>query len=396
MKKLFCFLALMPLCLISCGGDDGGEPDSGKTSETTKVDIVSVWKESTNNKESVVSFAKDGTYKIEAWGAQGGEFASTGQYAGKGGYASGFISYTEDEFNKLKSSADNHLYLYVGEKGKNISTNPSLGGWNGGGPSGNYSTQTVNAGGGGGATDIRLEPCGNTDDWDDEDSLHSRIMVAGGGGGSGNFTGYTITGGAGGGLVGGSGTSGSSTYAAISGGTQTVGGINNTFGANSRGQFGYAVQSSVSTSYGGGGGGGYYGGAEGFGTGGSGGSGYVSGHEGCSDYTDNNKVIKFSNTKLYDGESGLVRSPIGNDYMTGNSGDGYAKITYMGNGDVKVNDITCVAYLTKDTPIDFEHITFLTADCNDAKNNSLFAFDQNLTDQDYNVITLAAVYSFER
>lgn len=64
MKKLFCFLALMPLCLISCGGDDGGEPDSGKTSETTKVDIVSVWKESTNNKESVVSFAKDGTYKM--------------------------------------------------------------------------------------------------------------------------------------------------------------------------------------------------------------------------------------------------------------------------------------------------------------------------------------------
>ena len=56
---------------------------------------------------------KDGTYKIEAWGAQGGEFASTGQYAGKGGYASGFISYTEDEFNSLKNSADNHLYLYV-------------------------------------------------------------------------------------------------------------------------------------------------------------------------------------------------------------------------------------------------------------------------------------------
>ena len=80
--------------------------------------------------------------------------------------------------------------------------------------------------------------------------------------------------------------------------------------------------------------------------------------------------------------------------MTGNSGDGYAKITYYGNGDVKVTNITCMAYLTKGTPINLNNISFLTSNCNEAKKNSSFAFEAS--EEEYNVITLAAVYSFER
>ena len=330
----------------------------------------------------------NGKYKIEAWGAQGGGGA------GKGGYTSGYINLENDEV----------LYVYVGGEGGANNTFKNDGGWNGGGVSGFW--EGVYSYGGGGSTDIRLT---NATSWNDTISLRNRIMVAAGGGGGFSNSTYSQKPGVGGGLVGGTGTGNYPHGESSGGGTQTGPGSANS--PNLVGSFGYASNIFVN-SWGGGGGGGYWGGSTGFGRPGGGGSSFVSGYDegavainedgsqkdcttdpNCSHHYSG-KV--FENPKIYDGGSGFVRSPVSTDYMTGNSGDGYAKITYMGNGDVKVNDITCVAYLTKDTPIDFEHITFLTADCNDAKNNSLFAFDQNLTDQDYNVITLAAVYSFER
>lgn len=118
---------------------------------------------------------KAGWYRIQAWGADGGE-ARTGIAGGKGGYASGDI-YIDD----------NHLqypfYVYVGGAGEdklgsiNVYT-PGYGGWNGGGyggESGNYA-----GAGGGGATSISL--VGGA--WNDIAVLANRILVAGGGGGA--------------------------------------------------------------------------------------------------------------------------------------------------------------------------------------------------------------------
>lgn len=89
-----------------------------------------------------------GYYKFECWGAQG----SGGPNTGRGGYTSGV----------KRLNAGDTFYIYVGgNQGKQ--------GWNGGGISlDNYYT-------GGGATDIRLVP----GEWNNEEGLRSRIMVAG-------------------------------------------------------------------------------------------------------------------------------------------------------------------------------------------------------------------------
>lgn len=104
-----------------------------------------------------------GTYKLEVWGARGGnDGLSTG---GFGGYASGSIHLT----------AGIKLYVYVGGKGNDIphgGYNNSAGGWNGGGTGGSKNRWLYGSGGGG-ATDIRTST-----------SLGSRIIVAGGGGGA--------------------------------------------------------------------------------------------------------------------------------------------------------------------------------------------------------------------
>ena len=124
-----------------------------------------------------------GKYKIELWGAQGGD----GRYqntietrpnsGGKGSYVSGIISlYRTTTF-----------YLYIGGRGEdqiNISKAAyGHGGYNGGG-NGGADLQDEEYGesgaGGGGSTDIRLIP----DVFNPQLSLISRIIVAAGGGGA--------------------------------------------------------------------------------------------------------------------------------------------------------------------------------------------------------------------
>ena len=74
-----------------------------------------------------------------------------------------------------------------------------------------------------------------------------------------------------------------------------------------------------------GGGGGYYGGATGHGTGGGGGSSYINGHAGCSDHASGKK---FTNTVMIAGNTSMPSTSGGTE--TGRSGNGYAKITYLG------------------------------------------------------------------
>ncbi|WP_024990670.1 glycine rich domain-containing protein [Segatella albensis] len=108
------------------------------------------------------------SYKIECWGASGG------QPAGLGAYTNGYLNLS-DFYT---------LYLYIGEEGKNgifshdeSFKSPNSGTFNGGGGFVLPNDDNNNSQGGG-ATDIRLQ----SGDWNDFNSLKSRIMVAAGGG----------------------------------------------------------------------------------------------------------------------------------------------------------------------------------------------------------------------
>ena len=195
---------------------------------------------------------------IECWGAEGGE-ASSSIPAGQGGYATGDLAVTPGQT----------LHIYVGGRGQINSSFQAVssGGWNGGGDgiggwSGNFSSGRGTTGGGGGASDVRVEGS----------SLSDRVIVAGGGGGSDSYSDSRF-GGDGGGL------SGSSSGGGASGGTQSTGGNYGQSGTNGVLGIGGDGFLSGSDGHGCGGGGGYYGGGGGqhSGAGGGGGSSYVGG-----------------------------------------------------------------------------------------------------------------------
>lgn len=111
---------------------------------------------------------KSGSYKIEVWGASGGDaynnkYLHANSHGGRGGYSAGTVNLTENTT----------LYVVVGGRGK-YGSGYIAGGFNGGGTGGANSS-----GSGGGATDVRLKS-GVLE----TESLNSRIIVAGGGGGS--------------------------------------------------------------------------------------------------------------------------------------------------------------------------------------------------------------------
>ena len=131
----------------------------------------------------------DGYYEIKLWGAEGGKSmlneyttdVSTRVYCdsnslgscagGRGAYTSGYIFLEKGT----------QLYFYIGGKGGDaIKEDMSLGGYNGGGMGDHDHGDDEADGGGGGATDVRLV----SGDWNNAESLNSRIMVAAGGSGA--------------------------------------------------------------------------------------------------------------------------------------------------------------------------------------------------------------------
>ncbi|PBH55327.1 glycine rich domain-containing protein, partial [Clostridioides difficile] len=232
-----------------------------------------------------------GKYLLECWGAAGGGGSSIADsnLRSKGGYSKG----------ELTLKKETTLHVYVGYSGRDsLHSTP----FNGGGKAliheSDSNKNTVYCHGGG-ATDIRLVG----GQWDNEQSLLSRIIVAGGGGRN-NFG---IKGGDGGGSNG-----GSTEYS--EGGTNTGGGkgINGTDGSFGKGGSGI---SSGEYSKQGGGGGGWYGGGSGGAAGG--GSGYV--------LTENSyKPAGYIPTKEYWLEN--TSMTVGGGIA---GGDGKAKITLL-------------------------------------------------------------------
>ena len=284
------------------------------------------------------TISKSGIYKLETWGAEGGNTDSA--MSGKGGYATGTLTLFQDT----------QLYVCVGGKGKSgaVTTGEQIltGGFNGGGNAWGYSDG--NNGSGGGATDIRIEA----------NSLYARVIVAGGGGGA-------VSAGAGTQQGHGGGTSGLTAQTSFgggcsaNGGTQSAGGTGNSCGSGfSPGSTGTTYNASFGQGGNGrnvgitenrsGGGGGWYGGGSSFVVGG-GGSGFVwaSGVSVPSGYTlTANHYL--SNTQNINGGSSMPKYD-GAGNMTGNTGDGYARITFTkpvldkikfylnGSADIEIN-----------------------------------------------------------
>lgn len=256
----------------------------------------------------------DGYYKLEVWGAAGGDNYSgehetnseLNSHAGAGGYSYGTIYLKKDE----------KVYVIVGGQGTYGNT-AQLGGYNGGGGA----QYGGGSGSGGGMTHIsRTQNVVENDtyksagswnlakDWNPEGT----IIVAGGGGGTDNYNWTSTTntsddgsGGYGGGLIGGA--------AEINGRLVTSGaGLGGT--QNSGYKQGHG-QSETSVSDAGGAGGGWYGGTASNNNngGGGGGSGYISDELIMAD------TIGGNNTFL---------APDGTE-ETGHWGNGYARITYI-------------------------------------------------------------------
>ena len=281
-----------------------------------------------------------GLYKLEVWGAQGGQYSTT--TPGYGSYSVGYANLSKGTI----------LYIVNGGSGITAAASATFtdGGYNGGGKA-NYG-----AGTGGGATHIATvngllstlsSQTGNI------------LIVAGGGGGTGVYN-TNETGGSGGGISGVTGGHNSSSWqGGGGGGTQTAGG---TLGSGSVlgtvGTFGFGGSGGYETTYAqgaGGGGGGYYGGAGGSARngGGGGGSGYI----GNSLLT--NKYMYCYNCTTSDAESTktYTTTNVSNiptiDYAKSGSGatritfnTTTVKLTYNNNGGYGCNTKSVIAWET--------------------------------------------------
>lgn len=262
-----------------------------------------------------------GQYKLEVWGAQGGNDTSnpTQYLGGRGGYSTGILT------------LDNNttLYVYVGSQG-----------------TGNANSGSWGSTGGGGATDIRY--IGGT--WNNSSSLYSRILVAGGGGGR-HGKNYETINGSGSLRYVGNDAAGLNSYTmtlnntTITSPSVSGGGSSNYSTSVYPGYFGYAKQDGTGQGnvssrggYNGGGngsdnwanggpGGGWYGGTSSW-PNSTGGSGYAltTNSYKPSGYNPSSKYY-LKDTSVLAGNQSFV-SPNGGT-ETGHSGNGYARITAL-------------------------------------------------------------------
>ena len=295
-----------------------------------------------------------GYYKIELWGAQGGNSVGNSSKAcsyGRGnayaaGGCGGFGAYTS---GTIYLSKDTTLYIYVGGRGTNGKAGRNVaGGWNGGGSSTYDHSDNEASGSGGGSTDIRLVATSTSTTWNEFESLKSRIMVAAGGGG------------------------GSDVYPGGNGGTLTSTKNRYSNGATQKTGYGFGYGENavyrVSNKDVAGGGSGYFGGYStaasssnysNFGQTGTGGSSFVSGCSGCeaiSESSSSSNIIFLNSNEHYSGyifsdiqmiEGGKSQPAKTTGYTVGNVSNGYAKITmlpqpsennFLSSITVKVND----------------------------------------------------------
>ena len=123
-------------------------------------------------KEQLFITPKAGRYKLEVWGAQGGNLVNV-KDGGYGGYSVGTVSLKKDQV----------LFINVGGRGNDDTNMAKTGSYNGGGQNAVVTVGYSKVGGGGGATSIALKS-GTLPEL--KNLKEYVIIVAGGGGGAGN------------------------------------------------------------------------------------------------------------------------------------------------------------------------------------------------------------------
>ena len=264
-----------------------------------------------------------GTYKLETWGAQGGD-ANEKFTGGYGGYSSGTI-YLQNNKN---------IYINVGSVGNNcLSDTECVGGYNGGGSAKAYTGIDSVAAGGGGATHIATK----SGLLNSLEIYKNNILIVSSAGGGGHYTNNTNggIGGAGGGFTGNNPPFVlPDNKVASDSGRMSNGATQFNFACNSMktdcGSFGKGGNSSTQQYHAGagsGGGAGYYGGSGANIGPGAGGSGYI----GNSLLT--NKVMYCYNCEESNEESTKTISTTCNEETPtsycAKKGNGYARITLV-------------------------------------------------------------------
>lgn len=272
-----------------------------------------------SNQIQTKTITEPGYYKLETWGAQGGNIGT--YIGGYGGYSTGYIYL----------SGNQQLNIAVGGAG----TNTDTGGYNGGGSL--LNGQSAHGSSGGGATHIAtisgvLSSLENNKD---------NILIVSGGGGGANYRSENYGEGNGGSAGGFIGVNGESTnhsngygYGYGYGGSQTAGGtmfwessiennniIPGAFGQGSGTELGCFAQS--------GGGGGYYGGGAGGHGGAGGGSSYIG-----NPLLTNKSMYCYNCTTSSEESTKTFTTTCHSANATENcskEGNGYAIITYIGS-----------------------------------------------------------------
>ena len=258
-----------------------------------------------------------GYYKLEVWGASGGDGAQGTAYYGKltmnshaghGGYSVGYKFFNKGDI----------LYVYVGGKGLKNGPSTSKGGWNGGG----NASSGWDCGGGGGMTHITTTP-NNAAVLNQTWNPSGTLIVAGGGGGADNWHGT------GAGSTDGHGYSGDDGSGGHGGGLEGTSAIIDGYvstgyaGTQSAGYLQGIGQTGTNNDAGGGGGGWYGGKSTNHNNGGGGGgSGYIDSSLINAETIVGNQTVPYHNGALCVEE--------GATEMTGNLGDGYSVITFVG------------------------------------------------------------------
>ena len=266
-----------------------------------------------------------GTYKLETWGAQGGNSSKEENHGGYGGYSKGLI----------KLDAKSIVYIYTGGAGETMNKGVYTGGYNGGGGR-LYADSQDSAGSGGGATHIATQSGLLTT----LDKYRNTILIVSGGGGGGKkYTSsdiaYSGVGGAGGGYTGGKGIAFNDiVYGVGLGGSQTSGGsaeiIENGNGLTN-GSFGQGavVNYSYDNRYlvGAGGGGGFYGGGSIEHGPAGGGSGYIG-----NPLLTNKAMYCYNCEESNEENTKTISTTCNEETPTSNcakKGNGYARITLV-------------------------------------------------------------------
>ena len=274
-----------------------------------------------------------GTYKIETWGASGGD---------AGNYTGGYGSYSVGEVNL---TAGEKLYINVGGAGISASS-ASDGGYNGGGNSGPNSSSSSRGSGGGASSVATVSGLLSSL----SDNRNDIIIVSAGGGGANVWNDQYGYGGSGGGYIGNDGTT---QYHTIGkGGTQTEGGT-----GYQSGVFGKGANAPTGSPGGAGGGGGYFGGGSSRDNAGAGGgSGYIGNSlltnksmycYDCAEATDtttDENIFTVSTT----GSSSYVDST---NCPNGYSEDAVSKCAKDGNGYVKITYLSGLGSYTREDAI---------------------------------------------